>query len=84
MRKILIIPILLTLLISGCKKRIDEEVKQDLLHVPVAQVLEKAMGYLADGKFYTARKYFELIMDNAPNSLEFYQAKHGNGRRLLL
>jgi len=77
MRKILIIPVVMILFTAGCKKQIDETVKEDSQRVPVAQVLERGLGYLGNGKYYTARKYFEMIMDNAPNSLEFPRAKLG-------
>lgn len=77
MRKVFIIPVLMVLLTAGCKKRIDNQVERNSLEVPVAEVLERGLGYLADGKFYTARRYFEMIQDNAANSMEFPQAKIG-------
>lgn len=61
----------------GCKNKIDESVKEQAQKIAVAEILNRGLAYLADGKYYTARKYFEMIIDNAPNSREFPMAKLG-------
>lgn len=75
MRKLIILPILLISLMPACKKAVDRKVEKQGGEVPVSEILDIGRSYLANGKHYTARKYFQLIIDNAPNSVEFPNAK---------
>ncbi len=77
MRKLIIIAILTILVMPACKKAVDREVEKKSGEVPVAEILDMGRAYLANGKYYTARKYFQLIIDNAPNSGQFPAAKLG-------
>lgn len=66
--------IIILLFSSSCKKKNDTE---QLKGYAVSTVYNKAMDYMANGKFYNARRYFEVIIDNAPNSKLFSSAKLG-------
>ncbi len=77
MRKLIIIAILTILLMPACKKAVDREVQKKGSEVPVAEIVDMGRAYMASGKYYTARKYFQLVIDNAPNSVEFPAAKLG-------
>ncbi len=58
----------------SCKKKNDTE---KLKGYAVSTVYNKAMDYMANGKYYNARRHFEVIIDNAPTSRYFSKAKLG-------
>lgn len=68
--------ILMILLVfaPSCKKKNDTD---KLKGYSVNTIYNKAMDYMANGKFYNARRHFEVIIDNAPSSNLFSNAKLG-------
>ncbi len=77
MRRLLLVFLSLVLVIgmAGCRKKIDNTLMKGQKEVPVSQVYQKGLAYLAAGKYTRARQYFQLIIDNAANSKEFPDAK---------
>ncbi|PJB81244.1 MAG: hypothetical protein CO090_03480 [Acidobacteria bacterium CG_4_9_14_3_um_filter_49_7] len=77
MRRLLLVSLALLLVMGGCRKKVDSKLWNGGKEVPVAQVYQKGLTYLSDGKYAKARQYFQLIIDNAANSKEFSKAKLG-------
>ncbi len=77
MRRLLLVFLALLLIMGGCRKKVDSKLWNGGKEVPVAQVYQKGLTYLSDGKYAKARQYFQLIIDNAANSREFPKAKLG-------
>ncbi len=77
MRRLLLVFLSLLLVMGGCRKKVDSKLWTGGKQVPVAQVYQKGLTYLSNGKYAKARQYFQLIIDNAANSKEFSKAKLG-------
>ena len=77
MRRLLVVSLCLLLVMGGCRKKVESKLWTGGKEVPVSQVYQSGLTYLAGGKYAKARQYFQLIIDNAANSKEFSKAKLG-------
>ncbi len=79
MRKLWFICIVFILLLftGGCKKKVNDSLMKGQKEVAVSTIYQEGLSYLANGSYTRARNYFQLIIDNAPNSKEFPNAKLG-------
>ncbi|NOZ13743.1 MAG: outer membrane protein assembly factor BamD [Acidobacteria bacterium] len=79
MRKLWFVCVLFTLLLfsAGCKKKVNDSLMKGQKEVPVSTIYQEGLSYLASGRYTRARSFFQLIIDNAPNSKEFADAKLG-------
>lgn len=75
MRKLFVILLFFTLMLTGCKKKVDSTMMTGAHKEAVSDVYQKGLTYFGNGKYAMARRYFQLIIDNAPGSREFAKAK---------